>query len=145
MGVFSTVFGYGTFAFFTALVSRHIPAGYMVAGLVSSLLNITVAFLGYKWFVFRTRGNYFKEWARCLVVYSGSVAVGLALLPPTVFLVRYLTGRPAAAPYLAGALILVIQVMLSFLGHRRITFGSGAAARLASQGSVSASEEMRRR
>jgi putative flippase GtrA len=90
------------------------------------VLNITVSFLGYKWFVFRTRGNYLKEWARCLIVYSGSIALGLALLPPTVFVVGHLTGNPRAAPYIAGALLLGVQVILSFLGHKTFSFKDGS-------------------
>jgi putative flippase GtrA len=97
----------------------------MAASLLSAMLNITVSFLGYKWFVFKTRGNYLKEWGRCLMVYSGSILLGLALLPPTVFLVSYLTGNPSAAPYIAGALLLGLQVILSFLGHKRFSFKEG--------------------
>jgi len=122
VGTWNAIFCYGTFALFTALLDRHIPASYMAASLVSSVLNITVSFLGYKWFVFKTRGNYLKEWARCLVVYSGGILLGLVLLPPTVFLVKYLTGNPRAAPYIAGVILLGMQVVLSFLGHKRFSF-----------------------
>jgi hypothetical protein len=59
---------------------------------------------------------------RCLVIYSSSILLGLALLPPTVFLAAHLTGNVAAAPYVAGALILGVQVILSFLGHRTFSF-----------------------
>jgi len=138
VGVFSTLFGYCTFALFTSILSRYIPGSYLVASLVASLLNITVAFLGYKWFVFRTPGNYLKEWARCLVVYSGSVALGLALLPPTVYLVGHVTDRPSGAPYIAGALVLILQVMISFLGHRTFTFGSPSDTPAAAQDASSA-------
>ncbi len=125
VGVWNTAFGYATFALFTALLDRYVPASYLAASLISSLLNITVSFLGYKWFVFKTRGNYLKEWGRCLVVYSGSIALGLAMLPPTVLLVEYLTGNPRAAPYIAGALLMAAQVVLSFLGHKNFSFKSG--------------------
>lgn len=127
VGVWNTAFAYGMFALLTALLDRYMPASYMAASLLSSVLNITVSFLGYKWFVFRTRGNYLKEWVRCLMVYSGGIVLGLALLPPTVFLVSFLTGNPRAAPYIAGALLLGVQVILSFLGHKRFSFrGSNA-------------------
>jgi putative flippase GtrA len=100
------------------------PVSYMLGSLLSSILNITVSFLGYKWFVFKTRGNYLREWVRCLMVYSGSIFLGLALLPPTVLAVSYITTRPAAAPYIAGALVLGVQVVLSFLGHKHFSFRS---------------------
>lgn len=130
VGVWNTAFGYGTFALFTALLERHMPASYMAGALLSSVLNITVSFLGYKWFVFKTQGNYLKEWSRCLMVYGGSIAVGLALLPPTVFLVAYLTDNPRTAPYIAGALLLGVQVIFSFLGHRNFSFNGARSAPL---------------
>ena len=125
VGIWNTAFGYGTFALLTALLDRYVPASYMAASLLSSVLNITVSFLGYKWFVFKTKGNYVREWARCLMVYSGGIVLGLALLPPTVFLVGYLTDRPRAAPYIAGAFVLGLQVILSFLGHKTFSFKDG--------------------
>jgi putative flippase GtrA len=133
VGLWNTAFGYGTFALFTALLDPYMPASYMAASLLSSIINITVSFLGYKWFVFKTKGNYWREWSRCLMVYSGAIFLGLALLPPTVFLVGHLTGNQRTAPYIAGALLLGVQVVLSFLGHKEFSFKpvgqTGRAAR----------------
>lgn len=128
VGAWNTAFGYSTFVLFTAVLARYIPASYLAASLLSSILNITVSFLGYKWFVFKTKGNYLKEWTRCLIVYSGAILLGLALLPPSVFVVAYLTGDPRTAPYIAGALLMGIQVILSFLGHKTFSFKNGDAA-----------------
>ena len=125
VGIWNTVFGYATFALFTAVLDRYMPASYMAASLLSSVLNITVSFLGYKWFVFKTNGNYWKEWTRCLMVYSGGIALGLVLLPPAVFAVTYVTGNPRQAPYIAGALLMGLQVIVSFLGHKKYSFGGG--------------------
>ena len=125
VGVWNTAFGYGTFALFTWVLGHYIPASYIAASLLSSILNITVSFLGYKLFVFKTKGNYLREWTRCLMVYSGSILIGLALLPPTVFAVSYVTGNERAAPYIAGALLMGGQVILSFIGHKKFTFKLG--------------------
>ena len=127
VGIWNTAFAYGTFALFTALLDQHVPASYLPASLISSVLNITVSFFGYKWFVFRTRGNYLREWARCLAVYSGSIVLGLVLLAPTVWLVTTVTGNARAAPYIAGALLLGVQVVLSFLGHKTFSFRDRSA------------------
>jgi putative flippase GtrA len=126
VGIWNTGFAYGTFALLTAVLDAYVPASYMAAAFFSSVLNITVSFLGYKWFVFRTKGNYLREWGRCLVVYSGGIVFGLALLPPSVFFVSYVTGNPRAAPYIAGALILGVQVVLSFVGHKTFSFNNGS-------------------
>ena len=129
VGFGNTAFAYGSYALFTALLDRYMPASYMAASVISSVLNITVSFLGYKWFVFKTRGSYLKEWAHCLLVYSGGIALGLLALPPTVFVVSHLTGDPRSAPYIAGALVLGVQVVLSFIGHKRFSFRSDGVRR----------------
>ena len=122
VGVWNTAFGYATFAGFTALLTGVVPAPYLAASLLASLINITVSFLGYKWFVFKTKGHYLREWLRCLAVYGGSIALGLVLLPPAVWAVSAVTGNPGSAPYIAGALLMGGQVILSFIGHKNFSF-----------------------
>jgi hypothetical protein len=56
------------------------------------------------------------------MVYSGGIVLGLTLLPPTVLLVRYFTGNPRSAPYVAGALLMGVQIILGFVGHKRFSF-----------------------
>jgi hypothetical protein len=43
-------------------------------------------------------------------------------LPPTVFAVGLITGNPITAPYIAGAILLGLQVIVSFLGHKNFSF-----------------------
>jgi putative flippase GtrA len=122
VGVWNTVFAYGAYAWFTKTLSPHLRYGYVAASLLASLLNITVAFLGYKWFVFRTKGNYLSEWCRCVMVYSGTILLGMVLLPPVVLLVGYATGRPKAAPYWAGLLLMGVNVVINFFGQKKVSF-----------------------
>jgi putative flippase GtrA len=122
VGAWNTLFGYATYAALTALLTPLIPYSYMVASLLSSIVSITVAFLGYKWFVFKTKGNYLREWARCVAVYSGAIAIGLALLPILVGIVRHATRYQREAPYIAGAMLTGVSVVFSFVGHRKFSF-----------------------
>jgi len=122
VGGWNTAFSYGSFALLTAALDKVIPYSYMVASAISSLLSITVSFLGYKWFVFKTKGNYLSEWLRCLMVYSGSIALGFVLLPVLVFLIRHYTVYQRQAPYIAGALLPVMTVAVGFFGHKHISF-----------------------
>ena len=122
VGVWNTAFGYGTYALFTKMLSPHLRYGYLAASLLASLLAITVSFLGYKWFVFRTKGNYLSEWCRCVMVYAGTIAVGLVLLPLLVFLVGHATGNSETAPYWGGLLLMGINLLISFVGHKKVSF-----------------------
>lgn len=122
IGAWNTLFGYGTYAALTAVLTPLVPHGYIVASIVSAPLNITVSFLGYKWFVFKTKGNYWREWLRCIMVYGSAMALGVLALPPLVFLVRLGTGLDRPAPYIAGALLTGFNVVYSFLGHKNFSF-----------------------
>lgn len=94
----------------------------MWASLLSSLLNITVAYLGYKWFVFRTKGNYLREWLRCVAVYSGGIIFTLISLPVVVLVIRRKTHFETQAPYIAGAILMGVVVLYSFFGHKHFSF-----------------------
>jgi putative flippase GtrA len=122
----NTLFGYGSYAFFTAILSPMIPHGYIVASVISSLLNISVSYLGYKWFVFKTKGNYLREWVRCLTVYSGGIVFGIMMLPLLVAIIRRNSRFVDQAPYIAGALLTAFMVVYSFVGHKKFSFQSPA-------------------
>jgi putative flippase GtrA len=123
-GVWNTLFGYGAYAALTAVLAPAVSRSYIPASIIAAPLNITVSYLSYKWFVFRTRGNYLHEWTRCFIVYGSAIFLGIILLPLLVFLVRLLTGFDRAAPYIAGALLMGSNVIYSFLGHKNFSFRS---------------------
>ena len=123
VGIWNTAFGYGLFALFTYLLSPHWPQyGYLAAGLFSSVFSITVAFFGYKLFVFKTKGNYLREWARCMTVYASGIAIGLAVLPCIVYVIRHSTAIDTKAPYLAAAVMTGFNTIYNFLGHKKFSF-----------------------
>ena len=129
VGVWNTAFGYATFALFTRLLENVVPQSYMMATVLASLINITVSFLGYKWFVFKTKGNYLREWSRCVAVYGSNILVGLAILPILVYLIRHHSHWQYQAPYIAGALLTGFTVLVSFFGHKHFSFKPSAAER----------------
>jgi len=123
VGGWNTAFGYTCFFMMNRWLSTVITTyPYIVASLASSLINITLAFLGYKWFVFRTRGNYLREWLRTLTIYSGGILISTLALAPLVGLIRHTTRYQTEAPYIAGAVIAVFTVISSFLGPRHFSF-----------------------
>lgn len=122
VGLWNTLFGYGAYALLTALLAPVVPHSYIPASIFAAPLNMTVAYLGYKWFVFKTHGNYLREWSRCIVVYGSAMVLGIIMLPLVVFLIRMSTGLDRSAPYIAGALLMGFTVIYSFLGHKNFSF-----------------------
>jgi putative flippase GtrA len=122
VGVWNTVFAYGMFAALVAVLDQRLRYGYVLATVLSSFLSITVAFFGYKWFVFRTKGNYWTEWVRCVAVYGVGIAISTALLPIVVESLRYWAGIGRSAPYIGGALLMGIGIIYNFFGHKKFSF-----------------------
>jgi len=122
VGAVNTLFGYGSYAGLTAVLTPHIPFAYLLANIIAGFLSISFAFLNYKWFVFKTKGSYLREWTRCMLVYGTMAMLGTALLAPTVFALRWLGLSAGSAPYVAGALLTCTNVFAGFLGHKRFSF-----------------------
>jgi putative flippase GtrA len=157
VGVFNTVFGYLSFAIVLTLLNGVLPQRFVyltvvVASIIVQPLNITVAYFGYKIFVFRTHGNYLAEWLKAFAVYGTSMIPGLIALSAltrllqTVFhrhgpalhaqlasfehhlsgrllaIVQHLATGKAMAGYVAGAIVIGISTIFSFVGHKNVTF-----------------------
>jgi putative flippase GtrA len=136
VGTWNTAMGYTLFAYFTYLFTKHSVHGYIYAAFVSNAIAITVAFFGYKFFVFRTKGNYLTEYLRCVTVYGSAAIPGIPLLAalkniiahyakvhPRSFVVHgHVLTLEALSPYVAQAMITGCTVFYSFFGHRKFSF-----------------------
>ena len=162
VGGFNTVFGYCTYVIALALLSNMVPQRYLyftapLASLVSTPLNITVAYFGYKLFVFRTKGNHLMEWLKCFAVYGTGMIPGLIVLGGLTRLLQsqfhqhaatlhahlhaieaHLGGTPlqlvqqvahgkSLAGNIAGAIVIALSTLYSFVGHKKVTFKSSSA------------------
>ncbi len=142
VGGFNTVFGYSVFALLNWLFTGLGSYSYMYAAVLGNLIAITVAFLGYKWFVFRTRGNYLVEWVRCVGVYGSSMLIGLIGLPILVTILRHHLQRPELASYIAAAILTAVTVVFSFVGHKNISFRQKLSGDVAKQDSHTTPEKI---
>lgn len=126
VGVWNTVFGYLDYALFTFLFSHLLPQkllylAVVIASIVSTPINITVAYLGYKFVVFRTKGNYLVEWLRCFAVYGIGMLPGLLILSALTrvlqtFLHNHRTPLVAALQHMQTAAA-GHRFLVFFLGH----------------------------
>ncbi len=122
VGGWNTAFGYGLFAGLNYALTGVIPYPYMVANALAYLISITVAYFGYKIFVFKTKGNYLREYLRTYLVYGASCVANLALLPLAVMFVRSVYSNYVLAPYVAQAIVLPVVVLMSYFGHKKYSF-----------------------
>jgi putative flippase GtrA len=127
VGGFNTVFSLALSAACVILFGRFFPNFSKpviaeIALVVSTPIGITVAFLCYKHFVFRTQGNYLKEWLRCFAVYSVSFPMGLAIVPTATNLFQHPSLTRPYAPFLALLVNSVIIACYSYFAHKKFSF-----------------------
>lgn len=122
VGGWNTAFGYGVFALLNYWLTGHIAYPYMVANAISTVTAITVAYFGHKFIVFRTKGNYLREYLRFYMVYGAAALLGFVLLPLFVLLCGLFIFPAKYVPYVAQALVIPVIVLFSFLGHKRFSF-----------------------
>ncbi len=132
VGVINTGLGYGLFVLCLYLLNRISPARFLyltviAASLISTPINITISYFNYKFFVFRTRGNHLREWLRAFGVYGVSMLPGLLALSALTRLLQTLLHGHApfgkgTAGYFAGAVVTGCSTIVSFIGHKKITF-----------------------
>jgi putative flippase GtrA len=113
VGFVNTVVGLLWFIVFDALIGSLL--GYMVTLLVSHVASVLCAFVLYRRFVFRVRGNMLIDLLRFELVYLVALAINAITLP---ILVEW-----ARLPVLlAQALIVGLTTLVSFFGHSRFSF-----------------------
>jgi len=113
IGGWNTVFGYGVFAALYFWLEGLIH--YLIVLSISYVLSITNAYIGYKLFVFRTRGNILREYLRFYVVYGAAFLVNLATLPLFVEILKL-------NMYVAQGIVTIITILGSYVLHKNFSF-----------------------
>jgi len=87
----------------------------LMVGVVSNFIAITISFLTYKLFVFKTKNNWLLEYLKSFIVYGFSATMGILLLWALVDWVL--------APFwIAQAVAIIVMAMFSYVANSRFTF-----------------------
>lgn len=121
VGAWNTVFGYLAFILLEALLSRlfsNSPLSYMAAMVMANIIAILNAFVFHKYITFRShiRGPaLLAELLRFSSTYLFTFLLSLFLLPA---LIEFL----GLSARFAGALVILICTVFSYIGHSRFSF-----------------------
>jgi len=127
VGVSNTIFSFLLYSACVIVYShlfphRGKPLIADIASITAKPICITVAFLCYKHFVFRTHGNYLKEWLRCFAVYGVSTPAELIILPIATSIFLHTAPLRTSAPFLAGIVNSVLIALYSYFAHKKFSF-----------------------
>lgn len=121
VGIWNTVFGYAAFWFLYEAFSRVLTVryfAYTTAQVVSWIVAVGNAYLFHKHLTFRSKARgraAVLEFLRFMQTYVAMFFLGLALLP---FLVEVI----GLSPKLAALVATGIGTVVSYVGHRFLTF-----------------------
>ena len=115
IGGLNTVFGYAVFTALYYYGTARFHFHYVIPLLLSHVISVTSAYLIYKRFVFKTKGNFIREYWRFCTFYWFSLAANLILLPALVELV-------GLDPIISQGLLIVVAAVTSYLWHAHYTF-----------------------
>ena len=113
VGGWNTIFGYFTYFVLYKVFSADV--NYILLLIPGNIIAITNAYICYKLFVFKTKGNYIKEYLRFYVVYGVTILMNFILLPFCVEIIHL-------EPLVAQGIIIFATVLLSYMGHKFFTF-----------------------
>ena len=112
VGAINTLVGYGCFAGFLLLLGQD---HYLVALACAHVVSVLIAFILYRFVVFRVRGHVLADLWRFETVYLLALAVNFVLLPGLVELAHLRV-------LLAQALIVLVTSVMSWVGHKHYSF-----------------------
>jgi len=112
-GGWNTLFGYGLGVILYKLL--HPELSIFLIAVTSNLISISMSFLSYKIFVFRTKGHWIREYLRSYVAYSGTAVLG-------VFLFWFLIDIFNVSIWLTQFFSITMTAAVSYFFHKHFTF-----------------------
>jgi putative flippase GtrA len=113
VGGWNTLFAFLAFAALNAAFGDDV--NYMFLLPAATVLAILNAYIGYRTFVFKVKGHWWRDLGRFSLVYAGAFVANLTILP---FLVE-IVGLPVLV---AQGIVTGGTVIVSFFGHRSFSF-----------------------
>ena len=113
IGGMNTFFGYFCGIFLYYFFIKKIEVIFIL--IMSNILSITFSFLTYKFFVFRTLGNWLKEYIKCFLVYGSASIIGITL---TWFFLDII----GINIWFSQAISVFLVIIFSYYGHSKFTF-----------------------
>ena len=118
VGGINTVVGFLCFAGFLLLLGKQ---RYLVALLCAHVVAVLIAFVLYRFAVFKVRGHVLADLWRFETVYLSALAVNFVLLPALVEIAHL-------PVLLAQALIVLVTSVMSWVGHKHYSFRRPASS-----------------
>jgi putative flippase GtrA len=112
-GGWNTLFGYCLGVSLYTLLSPSLNT--VLIAVLANIIAISMSFLTYKLFVFRTKGHWMREYLRSYVAYGGTAVLGI-------FLFWFLIDTLNVSIWLTQFFTIAITAAFSYFAHKYFTF-----------------------
>jgi putative flippase GtrA len=113
VGIWNTIFGYFLGVSIYLFFYEKVPVA--IIALICNFIVISMSFLTYKLFVFKTKNNWRKEYFRSFIIYGA-----IAFL--SIFLLWCFVDLFGINIWYSQAMVIVCTVFISYIGHNFFTF-----------------------
>lgn len=112
VGGYNTVFSYALYVLFV-----YMGLNAQLALFFSFLISSLNSYFTQKFYVFNTKGNYFKEYTKCLITWFGSYLLNAVILA---CLMKFLNLNPYLAEFVALVLITIYSyIVLKYFAFKQ--------------------------
>jgi putative flippase GtrA len=112
-GAWNTIFGYSLGVILFLLLTDFVHTA--IIALICNLIAMAMSFVVYKLFVFKTSGNWIREYIKAFIVYGNAAVISIFLIWLFVDIIGWNI-------WTSQALTIVITVLISYIGHKQFTF-----------------------
>lgn len=113
VGGLNTIVGYGIYALLV-----YLNVNYLIANTISTIIGVAHSYFWNRYFTFKSKQKALKEITKFVSVYVVSYLIGMC----TLFIFK---DKLNISPYFAGLINLIITTLISYFGHKYISFRSG--------------------
>lgn len=113
VGAWNFVFGYGTFSGLYWLLNRQCP-DWLITGF-AAILGITMSFVTHRFITYRSRGCWWCEYFRFVIVYGSQSLLNVGLIVLFVTMLKF-------NAYVVQLFITLSLTVVSFWAHKLFSF-----------------------
>lgn len=113
VGGWNTIFGFLVMIWLYAWLSEYLHV--TLIAILANVLSISMSFLTYRYFVFKSQGSWFSEYLKCYLVYGGIALFGVIL---TWIFVDFFKLNI----WISQSITVPVTVAVSYVGHKYFTF-----------------------
>lgn len=112
-GAWNTVFGYGIFVLLYNKLNQKVTYNSII--IISYVISITMAYIMYKYIVFKSNAGCFTEYIRFVAVYLWCLLINILVI-------YILYSKLKFNMYFAQAISVIVVIVISYFSHSKFSF-----------------------